>query len=897
MAGESMNYGINDRMFGLFLLILSFNLYNNPPDREKFSIMKKLIKRISCLCMFLLAGLSVVVAQEKNVYSIPFDEGTLVVTPLQANAVRIQYVEGEMQELPEWIYVASDNADIKCKRKDTKEGTVLKLKQMSVNVNRQTRQVVVTDARGDVVLTAKAHELKAATVQQEPTRDATLVLQSPQDEYLYGLGQFQDGYLNVRGLTRRLTQVNTQIAIPFLLSNKGYGLLWNNYGLTNFNPTSEKVELQRAGATGQQVTVNVTSTEGGRRETRQNNAFVGELNIPADGQYTLLLDVGQKMARRHNLSIDGKTVIDLSNGWLPPTTSILIDLKAGKHQLTAELERGDHPTIYYNKVEDETVFNSPVAECVDYTVFVGNADEVIAAYRNVTGEAPMLPDWALGYIHCRERYHSQADLLENARRFREEQIPLDLIVQDWQYWGKYGWNAMRFDEEHYPDPAKMVSELHDMNLRLMLSVWSKIDPNAELGKEAAAKNYYIPGTSWIDFFDEDASKFYWENFSKRLLKPYQIDAWWQDATEPENDDLEGRRIMKGTQPGERFRNVYPLKVNQTVYEGLRKDDAGRRAMIFTRSGFPGIQRYGSVLWSGDVGNDWQTFRYQISSGLNFVATGLPWWTYDAGGFFRPGDQYTNADYIERMIRWIQTSTFLPLMRVHGYMSNTEPWRYGKDAQRIITDYIKLRYRLFPYIYSEAARVSLDGYTFMRPLVFDFPTDKQALEQLTEYMFGASLLINPVTEKGVNVWKTYLPEHEAGWYDLWTGHKYNGGQTVDVPVNIEKIPVFVKAGTILPMGQDKQSVAEKVKNEPINLTIYPGADATFTLYEDEGNNYNYEQGAYSQITFRWNDKKRQLTVEGRQGSFEGMEQERIFVASMGSKEITMNYTGKKMSVSF
>ena len=859
--------------------------------------MKKLIKRISCLCMFLLAGLSVVVAQEKNVYSIPFDEGTLVVTPLQANAVRIQYVEGEMQELPEWIYVASDNAGIKCKRKDTKEGTVLKLKQMSVNMNRQTRQVVVTDAKGNVVLTAKAHELKAATVQQEPTRDATLVLQSPQDEYLYGLGQFQDGYLNVRGLTRRLTQVNTQIAIPFVLSNKGYGLLWNNYGLTNFNPTSEKVELQRAGATGQQVTVNVTSTEGGRRETRQNNVFKGELNIPADGQYTLLLDVGQKMARRHNLSIDGKTVIDLSNGWLPPTTSILIDLKAGKHQLTAELERGDRPTIYYNKVEDETVFNSPVAECVDYTVFVGNADEVIAAYRNVTGEAPMLPNWALGYIHCRERYHSQADLLENARRFREEQIPLDLIVQDWQYWGKYGWNAMRFDEEHYPDPAKMVSELHDMNLRLMLSVWSKIDPNAELGKEAAVKNYYIPGTSWIDFFDEDASKFYWENFSKRLLKPYQIDAWWQDATEPENDDLEGRRIMKGTQPGERFRNVYPLKVSETVYEGLRKDDPNRRAMIFTRSGFPGIQRYGSVLWSGDVGNDWKTLRYQIASGLNFVATGLPWWTYDAGGFFRPGDQYTNDDYIERMIRWIQTSTFLPLMRVHGYMSNTEPWRYGKDAQRIIADYIKLRYRLFPYIYSEAARVSLDGYTFMRPLVFDFPTDKQALEQLTEYMFGASLLVNPVTEKGVNVWKTYLPEHESGWYDLWTGHKYNGGQTVDVPVNIEKIPVFVKGGTILPMGQDKQSVAEKIKNEPINLTIYPGADATFTLYEDEGNNYNYEQGAYSQITFRWNDKKRQLTVEGRQGSFEGMEQERIFVASMGSKEITMNYTGKKMSVSF
>ena len=392
--------------------------------------MKSWMKQIGCFCLCLFGCLLNVEAQENQVYEIPFDKGTLLLTPLQDNAVRIRYVEGEMKELPEWVYVQTDNNDIKCKRKDTKAGVSLKLKQMSVIVDQQAKLLTATDRDGYVVFKAKAHELKVATVQQEPTRDATLVIESPADEYLYGLGQFQDGYLNVRGLTRRLTQVNTQIAIPFLLSNKGYGLLWNNYGLTNFNPTTGKVELQRAGATGQQVTVNVTSTEGGRRETRQNNAFVGEINIPADGQYTLLLDVGQKMARRHNLSIDGKTVIDLSNGWLPPTTSILIDLKAGTHQLTAELERGDRPTIYYNKVVDETVFNSPVAECVDYTLFVGNADEVIASYRNVTGETPMLPNWALGYIHCRERFHSQEELLATARRFREEQIPLDLIVQD-----------------------------------------------------------------------------------------------------------------------------------------------------------------------------------------------------------------------------------------------------------------------------------------------------------------------------------------------------------------------------------------------------------------------------------------------------------------------------------
>ncbi|MBR6538938.1 MAG: DUF5110 domain-containing protein, partial [Bacteroides sp.] len=801
---------------------------------------------------------------ETNVYQIPFDEGTLVLTPLQDNAVRIRYIEGEVSELPEWVYVDAENIKVKSKRKDSENGTVLTLKQMMLNIDQQNNVVTATDKNGNVVFTAKAHELKTATVQDEPTREATLVMHSPTDEYLYGLGQFQDGYLNVRGLTRRLTQVNTQIAIPFLLSNKGYGLLWNNYGLTDFNPADEKVALRRAEETGKAVTVNVTSTEGGRREIRRNNLFEGEITIPADGDYTLLLDVGQKMARRHNLSIDGENVVDVRNLWLPPTTSILTNLKAGVHKLTAELERGDSPTIYYKKVTDETIFRSPVAECVDYTIFVGSADEVIASYRKATGEVPMLPDWALGYIHCRERFHSQDELLETARRFRDEQIPLDLIVQDWQYWGKYGWNAMQFDEEHYPDPARMVSDLHDMDMKLMLSVWSKIDPNAELGKEAEAKNYYIPGTTWIDFFDEEAATFYWENFSKRLLQPYQIDAWWQDATEPENDDLEGRRIMKGTQPGERFRNVYPLKVNETVYEGLRRDDANRRAMIFTRSGFSGIQRYGSVLWSGDVGNDWQTLRYQIAAGLNFVSTGLPWWTYDAGGFFRPGDQYTNADYIERLIRWVQTSTFLPLMRVHGYMSNTEPWNYGEEAQRIITESIRWRYRLMPYIYSEASRVSMEGYTLMRPLVFDFPTDEVALQQLNEYMFGSAILVNPVTDKGVSTWRTYLPKHDTGWYDFWTGEHFEGGQWVDVPVDINNIPVFIKGGSILPMGFDKQHVAEKHNLEPIILRIYPGADATFTLYEDEGDNYNYEKGAYSQISFRWDDAKQQLTAEKRNG---------------------------------
>ncbi|MBO5107410.1 MAG: DUF5110 domain-containing protein [Bacteroidales bacterium] len=822
-------------------------------------------------------------------HTIPFENGTLTLTPLQDNAVRIRYSEGEVKELPEWIYT-EPVGKVKCKKTVKGGKTVFRFNDMTVTAG--DGKVEVMDKEGRTIFSALSHELENASVQGEPTRKAKLEINSPEDEFLYGLGQFQDGYLNVRGLTRRLTQVNTQISVPFILSSKGYGILWNNYGLTDFNPADHKVKMDRAEAKGEEITLDVTSTEGNRRETRRTNDFKATIDIAEDGQYAILLDVGQKMARRHYLSIDGKNVINLINAWLPPTTSIIVDLKAGKHEFTAELERGDNPTICYRKVDDRTVFSSPVAECVDYTIFTGDADDIIASYRKVTGEVPLMPSWAFGYIHCRERFHSQEELLSTARRFREEQIPIDLIVQDWQYWGRYGWNAMRFDEEHYPDPAKMVSDLHDMDMKLMISVWSKMDPNSEVGKIAQERGHFIPNTTWIDFFDEDASSFYWSNFRDRLLKPYGIDAWWQDATEPENDDLEGRKILKNTVPGEVYRNVYPVMVSKTIFEGLAKDDPERRPMIFTRSGFSGVQRYGAVLWSGDVGNDWKTLRYQISSGLGFVATGLPWWTYDAGGFFRPYDQYSNEDYIERMIRWIQVGTFLPMMRVHGYMSNTEPWQYGPEAQRIITEQIRLRYRLLPYIYSEASRVTTEGYTLMRPLIFDFPDDTDALKQDNEYMFGQSLLVCPVTEKGVSQWRVYLPENEGGWYDFRTGKKYGNGWS-EVPVTIEDIPVFAKAGSILPLGPVKQHAAEK-SDEPLTINVYPGADACFNLFEDDGLSVD---GSSSTIPFTWDDSSRTLTIGKRQGSFEGMEETRTFNIAVAGTEKSIRYDGHKVSVRF
>ena len=705
-------------------------------------------------------------------------DGHFVVKTIARNAVRIQYVQGEPTcQLPDWVYLTGGQTPCEA---------------IAVSADEKTGRVEVKDRQGKVVFTATKHQLKAATVAGEPTREATLTFASPKDEYLFGLGQFQDGYSNIRGLSRRLTQVNTQIAIPMMISSKGYGILWNNYGLTEFNPADQCVKLvkedEKTGIQGDKTIVNVTTTEGTKQEVRQRNRYAATIEISEEGDYSLLLDVGQKMARRHNLVIDGETVIEMQNLWLPPTASTIVHLKKGKHQLTAELANGDQPLLYYNKVGDETTFRSPVADAVDYTVFIGTPDEIIATYRQLTGAAPRMPSWALGYIHCRERFHSSDEILQTAKRFRDEQMPISMIVQDWQYWGKYGWNSMQFDEEFYPDPKALTDSLHKMDIRLMVSVWSKIDKQSVVGRQMGQDGYYIPGTDWIDFFNPDAAAAYWKNFRERLV-PLGIDAWWQDATEPENDDLAGRRVNDGKWAGERVRNVYPLLVCKTVYEGLSA--VGKEPMILTRSGFPGIQRYNAALWSGDVGNDWETFRRQLTGGLGLQAAGIPWWTYDAGGFFRPQNQYTDTAYIERMLRWIETAVYLPLMRVHGYMSNTEPWNYGPEAQAIITECLKERERLLPYLEECAKAVAEEGYTLMRPLVFDFADDPEALQQKYEYMLGPKMLISPVTEPGVKAWKTYLPKQEGGWKDYRTGRHYEGGQTVTTPVDKAHIPVFVR----------------------------------------------------------------------------------------------------------
>ena len=789
------------------------------------------------LTTFLLLGCLTAAAQD-----MAFGNGRLRIQLMTDNAVRIQYLETEPNSpVGELIYVKQP------KRFISKQ--TFKTKQMGLTVDAASGKVSIQNKKGETVFSATQHQLQSHTVAGQTTHEATLRFHSPADECLYGLGQFQDGYSNVRGLSRRLTQVNTQISIPMLLSSKGYGILWNNYGLTDFNPADQRVALERRSGSSSKEVVNVTSTEGGKQEVRERNIYEATLTVAEEGDYALLLDVGQQMARRHNLTVDGQTVIEMQNLWLPPTASALCHLSAGTHAIAAELTRNDKPVVYYKKVTDETTFRSPVADCVDYTVFVGSADEVISSYRELTGTVPMLPRWAVGYIHCRERFHSQEEILQTAHRFAAENLPVSVLVQDWQYWGKYGWNAMQFDETHYPDPKALTDSLHNMGIRLMVSVWSKIDKNSTVGKQMLADGHYIPGTDWIDFFSPQSAKAYWQNFSQRLL-PLGIDAWWQDATEPENDDLVGRRVNHGQWPGEWVRNVYPLMVNKTVYEGLLNDQPDKRPFILTRCGFSGIQRYGSALWSGDVGNDWETLRRQITAGLGMQAAGIPWWTYDAGGFFRPGNQYSDAAYIARMLRWIQLSVYLPLMRVHGYMSDTEPWRYGREAQDIIAQCLAERYRLLPYIYSQVAAVSRQGSTLMRPLVFDFADDPEALQQKYEYMFGPSLLVSPVTQPDVTEWRTYLPRHKAGWYDYHTGKHYEGGQYITTPVTKAYIPVFVKAGSIVPMDAGGGT---------LEIHVYPGTDATFRLYEDDGVSRDYERGVFTLTEFRWNEKRQSLNT--------------------------------------
>jgi len=821
--------------------------------------------------------------------------GVLVLRPLTDNAIRVRYavreVGGEKSD------ILLDNVPgARFSVSETPQSVVVRTSGLSATGDKASGLLSFTDADGNLLVREAegGRRVTASTVGTEACLSvADSFLLSP-GEKLYGTGQFQDGELVLNGLPRHLYQDNRQIAVPFVLSSRGYGILWHNTGISELNMEGSRLTPDKVKKTGRMNAIDGWTPERGSFKTRREVVeYTYSLKVPADGRYGLLLEVANHNAVEVSLKMDGKPFLGAAEGRF-------VDLKAGKHTFLVS-STGGTPSLTIRTRRDAFSLASPVADAIDYVFFAGpDPDDVVASYRKVTGDAPLLPRWAYGFIQCRERYATQAELTEALAGFRSRGLPLDTIVQDWQYWGKHGWNAMQFDEKNYPDPAGMVKTVHDAHARIMISVWSKIDPTSDLGKKFAANNYYVPGTDWVDFFNPDAAEFYWQNIDKSF-NSIGFDAWWLDATEPEGDILHERDVFTG--PGDRVRNEYPLQVSRAVYTGQRAASPEKRVFILTRSAFSGQQRYASTVWSGDIGTSWDIFRRQITAGLGYVATGMPYWTTDCAGFFRPDNQYTSPDYHELFLRWLQFATFCPLQRVHGSGSKTELWNYGPDVEKQAWKWLYLRYRMLPYLYSTAAEVTFSGASMMRPLVMDFAGDPQALDLKGEYLFGRSLLVAPVTSPGAKTWSVYLPATPGGWYSFFAGTRLPGGSVSEVDAPIDTMPLFVKAGSILPLGPALLYSDEKAQ-DPVEIRVYPGADADFTLYEDDGTTYAYEKGAFSRIPMHWDDASGTLTIGERTGSFPGMPAARHFnVLRVGGGMAPIDdasvakvlYTGERVSV--
>jgi len=759
-----------------------------------------------------------------------------------------------------------------------KKEVVLRTPAVIVNVDRTTGALTFLTKDGESVLAEAKGGGKAFDIPslfETKTWQVQQTFSSPSDEALYGLGQHQEGIFNLRGVPVRLHQANTNISIPFMLSSKGYGLLWNNPSLTDFNPADQSIAID-------------------------GNTGKGKFTTGAVGNYGFLL----ASDNRDQLLVDvnGKHVIDLVNMWTPSSGSGIVDLEPNKEYEVFAKGGPGGIQLSARPPQDTTTFRSEVGQAIDYYFFYGpELNRVIADYRQLTGEAPLFPKWVYGYWQCRERYHTQKEILDVGTEFRKRKLPVDALVQDWQYWGKYGWNAMKFDESIYPDPKGMMDQFHALDEHVPISVWSRFGEDSDIYKRMSAKSLLVAGTPWVDFFNPEAQKTFWAELNTGLFD-YGLDGWWMDASEPEFDILKGRQTFLGS--GESVRNAYPLFVTKAIYEGQRSTTDRKRVVIFTRSAYTGQQRYAAISWSGDISANWITFQRQIPAGLSFSMSGLPYWTTDGGGFFRPKDQYTNEAYHELLIRWFQYAAFCPIFRVHGWTSNAEIWNYGPRVLDIATQFDELRYHLLPYIYSSAWGVTHDGETLMRALPLEFPSDPRAKAIADQFLFGPALLINPVTTAGATQRSIYLPVGHD-WIDFWTGKTVRGGQTVTAEAPLDRIPIYAKSGSIIPFGPAVQSASAKA--DPIDIRIYPGADGDFTLYEDEGDNYDYEHGAYSIIPLHWDDKASTLTVGERRGSFPGMLEHRTFrivrvresngvgIAAPEKFGTTVEFEGKAVSV--
>jgi alpha-D-xyloside xylohydrolase len=815
-----------------------------------------------------------------------------------------------------------------------------------------TGAVSFHDRDGRLLLAEKrggGRSLTPAEVMGEATFHVQAEFEPAEGEALYGLGQHQHGWLNVAGRDVDMYQHNIVTIVPYLVSSRGWGLLWDNTSHTKFGDLREPVHVpaerlydaegRRGGLTGSyrrgdcQGPVVATRVDAGlafgapedrpaisevHNARQATNADIhpelgdgpvcvvweGEIESGAAGPYDLSTFANNGV----RLFFDGEQLLDTwRQGWIPWWDSFRLELEERRrYPLRVEwLKNEGEGTL---RLKWKTPPRSPytslwseVGDGVDYYFVYGpDLDGVVAGYREITGRAPMMPRWALGFWQSRERYETAQDSLDAMAEFRERGIPIDNIVQDWQYWRLEEWGSHELDPERFPDPAAWVEELHEKwNARLMISVWPKFYTGTGNFQAMQQRGYLYPETlkrpttdwlgqvhSFYDAFDPGARELFWEQLRERLFS-IGVDAWWMDATEPELVGEGTPAALKAAMhptalgSGARMANAYVLANSQGIYEGQRAAAPDQRVLILTRSAFAGLQRYASASWSGDVSSDWDSLRKQVPAGLGLALSGLPWWTHDIGGFAQPPRWATRDPrpedveaWRELMTRWFQFGAFSPLTRAHGQFPRREMWYFGDEshpAYRTQLAFDRLRYRMLPYNYSVAAAVTRRHGSILRPLVMDFREDPALRDVTDQYLFGPSLLVNPVTEPGVTSRRVLLPAG-ADWYDFWTGERFSGGQVVEADAPYESLPLYVRAGSILPMGPELQYTDEKPA-DPLTLWVYTGADASFELYEDDGVSYGYERGAFATIPLLWDEGAGTLTLGERTGSFPGMLEQR------------------------
>jgi alpha-D-xyloside xylohydrolase len=532
-------------------------------------------------------------------------------------------------------------------------------------------------------------------------------------------------------------------------------------------------------------------------------------------------------------------------------------------------------TYVDNRFPLELSFDSMAEDGVDYFFVYGpEMDGIIHQYRTLTGHAPMLPRWSYGFIQSKDRYKSLDEMISIANRYRSEHIPLDVMVQDWFWWKHEGDPVFN---ENYHDVPGDLKTLHDEHVHTMISTWGLIDPSSDTYKKLDAEGLFVPDAHVYDASSPRARDVYWENLTSKLFAQ-GWDSFWLDSAEPEefwphggDAILRDKKIAIGS--GAMYTNLYPLVHNEGIQEHWRKTTDQKRTFLLTRSAFLGQQRVGATVWSGDVFSSYWGLSHQIAAGLNYAVSGLPYWTTDIGGYWPTYDgEIEDPAYQELYLRWFQFGVFCPIFRSHGHRPHNEMWSYPNVESSLI-EYDRLRYRMMPYIYSLAWKVSNEDYTIQRPLVMDWRSDPQTWNIGDQFMFGPAILVSPVTEAKATQRRLYLPK-DTLWYDFWTGETTEGGVSIQAAAPLNRIPLYVRAGSILPLGPDEQYAGEKVDG-PVELRIYPGANGSFNFYQDEGDNYNYEKGQHAVIPITWSDSERTLTLGARAGSYSGMPQEITF----------------------